>query len=524
MAAETNKQRRFTRSLNFRLVSFISIFLLLAIGLFSYMMTRIEQDELISEVVNGSRRFSEGIKRSTRYAMLQFDREAMHQILEQIGHQENVERVRIYNKEGDIIVSTHRDEVNQRVDMQAEACYGCHAVDKPLEKLPTTRTWRIFGEPGSRRVGIVDPIYNEPDCWNAACHAHPEDKKVLGVLDVIVSAEEVDRMLSSSAWRRGIFTILTIIVVGAVVGYYLFRTVSLPVRRLVAGMRRVAGGDLSHEIPVTGSTELGYLAGSFNKMRGELKETYDKLQGKIEAADEDLKRAYKELQDKQEQLIQSEKLASIGKLAAGVAHEINNPLTGVLTFSHFLRDDLPEDDPKREDVDIIIKETERCRDIVRGLLDYARQTEPQKAVLSINDVIDKTLALLEHQATFRNVEIVRKFGADLPELMVDKDKIRQVLINLLTNAQEAMPEGGTITITTNVSSNGKYIEMEITDTGCGIDDTALPRIFDPFYSTKDLGTGLGLSVIQGIVASHKGTIVAKSKKGEGTTFTIRLPV
>ena len=531
MGDKLSEKRGFIRSLNFRLVLFVSVFLLAAIGLFSYMMTRIEHDELIGEVVNGSRRFSEGVKRSTRYAMLKFDREAMHQILEQVGQQENVERVRIFNKEGDVIISTHLEEIGHRVDKQAEACYGCHEVDKPLEKLPMSRRWRIFDQPGERRVGIVDPIFNEPDCWNAPCHAHPENKKVLGVLDVVVSLKEVDEMLTASAWRRAIFTIATIILVGAVIGYYTYRTVSVPVHRLAKGTKRVASGDLDYRIPVTGATEIAYLAESFNKMGSELKETYDKLQGKVDAADENLKRvneelrqANKELIERQEQLIRSEKLASIGKLAAGVAHEINNPLTGVLTFSHLLLDDAGKDDPRREDLEVIIKETERCRDIVKGLLDYSRQTEPQKISMRINEVIDKTLSLLEHQAAFRNIKIIREYHDDLPYIMIDKDKIQQVLINLLTNAQEAMPEGGSVTITATRMADEKSVEMKFADTGCGIPKDEILKLFDPFYSTKELGTGLGLSITQGIITSHKGTIEVQSEVGTGTTFIIRLPV
>jgi len=527
MAIKAEKQHGLVRSLNFRLVFFVSIFLLAAIGIFSYMMTRLEHDELISEVVSGSRRFSEGIKRSTRYAMLQFDREAMHHILEQVGGQENVERVRIYNKEGDIIVSTHPEEVNQRVDMHEEACYGCHKVDKPLEKLPITRTWRLFGEEGARRVGIVDPIYNEPDCCNAPCHAHPEDKKVLGVLDVIVSATEVDEMLSRSAWRRGIFTFLTIIIVGAVIGYYLYLTVSVPVRRLAAGTMRVAAGDLDYQIPITSATELGNLAESFNQMSHELKETYGKLQGKIEAADEDLKKAYIELQQKQQQLVQAAKMSSLGELAAGVAHEINNPLGTITLYAQMSADQLPKEmSDCNENMEIIIKHATRAAKIVRDLLEFARRGELEVKAVNLNGIFENVLSITNHQAELQQIRVDKELADTLPSVTGDPGKLQQVLVNIVINALQAMPDGGVLKVKSALSADGKMVEIEVSDTGCGIPEEAQKRIFDPFFTTKTTGkgTGLGLSVSHGIIQQHGGIITMASEAGKGTVFKISIPI
>jgi two-component system NtrC family sensor kinase len=509
MKASTDYQRRLTKSLNFRLVFFVCAFLLIAKGLFSFMMTRFERDELIAEVVNGSRRFSEGIKRSTRYAMLKFDREAMHQILEQVGQQENVERVRIFNKEGDIIISTHPEEIGHRVDTQTEACYGCHEVDKPLEKLPMSRRWRIFGKSGERRVGIVDPIYNEPDCWNAPCHVHPEDKKVLGVLDVVVSLKEVDEMLATSTGRRVIFTIIAIIIVGTVISYYLYRTVTLPVRRLLKGTEQVTAGDLDYQIPSTDSTEIGYLAQSFNKMARTLRE-------------------------QQQQVVQQEKLASLGQMAAGIVHEINNPLSGILVYVRLMLKKIKNKSLDPEDAATNLtkmeREVHRCSRIIRNLLDFSRQTTPQLRRVDMAQVIEEALLVLGHQASLQNIEVVKEYAPGAPTVEADFDQMRQVLNNMFTNSMQAMKDGGKITLRLSRAKHGvlpgaeQVLKVQIEDTGCGISPENLNELFTPFFTTKEKGegVGLGLAVVYGIIQRHNGRIEVSSKAGKGTTFAIYL--
>ena len=527
MPDESKYNRGLTKSLNFRLTLFVSLILLAAIGLFSYMMTHLEHDELITEVINGSKRFSEGIKRSTRYAMLKFDREAMHQILEQVGRQEDIERVRILNKEGEVIISTLTEEIGCKVDKQEEACYGCHEVDKPLERLPMSRRWRLFGEPGNRYAGIVDPIYNEPDCYNAACHVHSEERKVLGVLDVIVSLKEVNKILAVSAWRRAVFTLATIVVVGLVIGYYLYRAVSMPVRRLVEGTELIASGNLDYQIPTTSTTELGSLACSFNQMGRQLKETYKKLQGKIEATDKDLKKAYEELQEKQEQLVQAAKLSSLGELAAGVAHEINNPLATITLYAQMIRDELTnEQKDTKEEVDIILKHTTRTAGIVKNLLEFARRTDLETKPININPVLEEALSVTSHQAELQQANVAKELSDGLPKIAGDANKLQQVFVNIIVNALQVMQDGGKLTVRSGITPDNKCVRVSIRDTGPGIPEDVLAKIFEPFFTTKPTGkgTGLGLSVSHGIVRQHDGELEVESEVGKGTEFIITIPI
>jgi two-component system NtrC family sensor kinase len=249
----------------------------------------------------------------------------------------------------------------------------------------------------------------------------------------------------------------------------------------------------------------------------ELEEWADKMEDKVKERTAELKKIHG-------QLFRSEKLASIGKLAAGVAHEINNPLTGVLTNASLLLEDLPDGDPKKEDVNVIVSETIRCREIVKRLLDFARQTKPQKKLTNINSLVDNIVLLVRNQTTFRNINIERKLEDSIPEIMADSDQIQQVIINFILNASDAMPNGGSLVIQSRVMDNKEYVELKFTDSGHGIPEENKNRIFDPFFTTKETGTGLGLSISYGIIEQHGGLIHVESELGKGTTFIVQLPI
>jgi two-component system NtrC family sensor kinase len=260
----------------------------------------------------------------------------------------------------------------------------------------------------------------------------------------------------------------------------------------------VAAGDLATVIPVTASHELGDLARAFNSMT-------------------------QSLADARRQVTQADKLASVGRLAAGVAHEINNPLTGVLTYASFLAKRAETDPETRQDLEVIVRETKRCREIVRGLLDFARQAPPLRRPTDLNVVVRRTLAVLQNQLSLKRVSAVLDLAEDLPQVAADQNQLQQVVLNLVLNAADATGEsGGTIRVTTRGEESS--VELAVEDEGCGIRREHLPHLFEPFFSTKGTGgTGLGLAVIWGIVQGHGGTIDVKSEEGKGARFTVRLP-
>lgn len=335
----------------------------------------------------------------------------------------------------------------------------------------------------------------------------------IGMLAVGVLEEKYDSIRNRAIT---VFAMITLagVIVAAVLGYILGRRLFRPVHRLIEASKEVSQGQLSPEIGPMPKGEIGVLQQTFIEMLESLRE-----RDRRQKADSEIK------------LLQSEKQASIGRLAAGVAHEINNPLTGVLTFTHMLlrRDDLAED--IKEDLNTIAGATERVKEIVKGLLDFSRQTEIKPELTDINALIRKSINLVENQALVKGVMVCFDPEENLPMRTIDVNQMQSVIINILINAIDSMEPGGHIIINTSLTlSTEKYskkgIEISITDTGCGISPEKLDKLFEPFYTTKEVGkgTGLGLSVSYGIVERHGGTIRVKSKVGQGSTFIIWLPL
>lgn len=331
--------------------------------------------------------------------------------------------------------------------------------------------------------------------------------QVIGILYVGILEDKFNQIKKETT----IFFLIIIIIslqIAILLAIYLIQNILNPVKTLVNASNEIAKGNYNINISVDSSDELGYLCKTFNTMVGAIVERDNMLK-----------------EDTQKQILHSEKLASLGKLAAGIAHEINNPLTGVLTYSSILLEELKETEYK-EDLEIIVNETLRCRKIVREILNFARETRIEKESVNLNQIINEILTILEKHVAFQNIGITKDFGDNLPTLNLDINQIKSVINNLALNAADAMTEGGHLSIITRFDESAQSVTIEFTDTGHGIPEENLTKIFDPFFSTKRTGkgTGLGLSVTYGIIKRHNGTITVKSTIGKGTTFTITLPV
>ena len=350
------------------------------------------------------------------------------------------------------------------------------------------------------------------------------DGRIIGILNVGIKEEpflavRTDMMLT--------FLVVAAVGVLVVMGltYLITRSMIHPLEEMVMASDRIAAGDLDQSVNVLSRDEIGHLANSFNKMLSSIKTMKLELEEWGRTLEEKVKTRTEELVAVQSQMAQSEKLASIGRLAAGVAHEINNPLGGVLSFSMRALEDCPENDPVRQNLEIIVKQTLRCRETVKGLLDFARQSSAAVSLVDVNSIVDKTLSLLEKQSIFQDIPIVRKFAPQVPQVLIDPGQLQQVVVNIVLNAVDAMEETGILTAETTSTEQTGEVLIRISDTGKGIPDDVLPFIFEPFFTTKKVGqgTGLGLSIVHGVVSRAGGRIdVATSPKG--TTFTVRLPV
>jgi two-component system NtrC family sensor kinase len=615
------------RKIGLKLTFAVVVTTLLVIGVFAYVNSRSHSDSLLAEVERHAIQISQTVKSSTEYDMLLNQPDRIHQTIRRLGEQESIERIRVMNKAGQITYSSESNEIGKTVDASTESCIRCHAVDPPLARLDMKERTRVFRRPGdsARALGVITPIYNQPSCWTADCHAHPESQTVLGVFDVVMPLAEVERGLRRERVEIVLFAATAVAALSLIMGIFVRRWFAVPVRQFIAATQHVASGDLSRTLDEARADELGTLARSFNHMTRKLSEA-------------------------RLQLVQSDKMASLGRLAAGVAHEINNPLTGVLTYSSLLLKKT-RDPEAQDDLKVVVRETIRCREIVKSLLDFARQSVTRKSEADLNEIVARAAAVVERQLALNHIALAKELHPGLPRAVVDANQIEQVLINLLVNAADAIVgKGGAITIgtaaislspvgvmqvkqavcpkrhelvDTEVRLDGKpairikvrcegyeglmhmdpvygraanrhgfnpvpgkkvqfacpecavslmvegaacprcgspvfaleapprgmvesctaagcgwqrwpeidaagmqdFVEIRVRDTGCGIPAEEVPKIFEPFYSTKGAkGTGLGLAVVWGILDSHNGTINVESEVGKGTTVIVRVPV
>jgi two-component system, NtrC family, sensor kinase len=525
------------RTLKFKVVLYLTIGLSVAMLLFTGIIAVVIHRQILGKVSDHVIQLSEVIAKSTRYAMLQNQPAYVDRIIHDVANQETIERVRILSKDGRITHSTFAPEIGRTIDRNAEACSHCHQSERPLAQVPRNeRTWTFKGPEGQSLLGSMEVIRNEPSCYTAACHHHAQGTSVLGVLDIVYSLDAINRNVRTSTLQIAGLSVAFIALAALAAGAFVHRLVSVPLGDLEGGARRLSTGNLDIPIPVRSGDEFGKLASSFNSMTDALRQSREQLRDWGHTLEQKVENRTQELHRAQAETMRGEKLASVGLLASGVAHELNNPLTGILTFSHLVRQKLPDKSPDADDMDLIIRETKRCAAIIKRLLDFAREKQPEKKFTDINQVIEDTVRIVERPAHLRDIEITMNLDRTLPPIWIDADQIKQVIMNMVVNAQHAVEEKGSIVISTRRSEKPRMTahsaepvpmaQITIADTGCGIPEKNLRRIFDPFFTSKDVGkgTGLGLSVSHGIIEGHGGLIEVQSKVGEGSTFSVFLPL
>ncbi|UCE32596.1 MAG: HAMP domain-containing protein [Burkholderiales bacterium] len=527
----------FRRNLNLRLK--VGLYLILALApvafLLPYLIVEYEKALLQGEIGRQATQSAELIVRSTRFAMLVNEREVAEQIIRDISRQAGIERVRVLNKDGTIVHSKHKDEAGHSVEQEDEPCVRCHETSEPLSRLAQEKRWRIYTDGGGHRLlATMAPIRNESSCSEAECHEHRPTQSVLGVVDVAYSLDEIDETLRSHGLFIFGLSAGIILLVAAGVGLLFQRLIYVPLKDLNTGARKISSGDLEHQLPVRSADEFGRVAQSFNHMSAALKNTMGELRDLVQTLEEKVAERTRELRVAEREIAHGEKLASVGLLASGVAHELNNPLTGVLTFTTLLRKKMPPDSAEAEDLDLVIRETKRCASIIRRLLDFAREKVPTEGFVDLNALIEEVVRFVANPATLQNIEIKTRLAPDLPKVWGDADLIKQVVMNILVNATQAIEGSGNVLVRSRLLAPEAQpqrpdapamVEVSIKDTGCGIPEQNLQRIFDPFFTSKQVGkgTGLGLSVSYGIVKAHGGSIKVESAVGEGSTFRVQLP-
>lgn len=527
------------RSISLRVKISLYLFIVLSAVavLFTLVFVEHREEELQSEISRHVTQISDVIIASTRNAMLVNERDIAGKIIEDVGKQKGIERVRVINKDGTIIHSNRTSEVGYSVEQQDEPCVQCHKTSTPLKQVSDDKRWKVIEMPGGHRVlGTMQAIRNEPSCSSASCHEHSASQSVLGIVDVAYSLDEIDQSRRTHTIHVIGMAAGFILIFATSIGVLLQRFIYVPLKDMDSGANEVAAGRLDQSIPVRSNDEFGRVAASFNHMTEALKASRSEMQDMLHTLESKVTERTRELLAAKAEVAQGEKLASIGVLASGIAHELNNPLTGVLTFTSLMRKKAADGSEDAADLDLVIRETKRCASIIRRLLDFAREKVPVKGFFDLNLVIEDTVRFVERPASLQQIEITTALDPALPQVWGDADLIKQVILNLLVNAQQAIEGKGSIKVASRLypgMASDKpgvdtlpMVEISVTDTGCGIPPANLERIFEPFFTSKEVGkgTGLGLSVSYGIVKAHGGKINVESVVGEGTTFHVLLPI
>jgi two-component system NtrC family sensor kinase len=457
-----------------------------------------------------------------------------------IADKQGIDRIRMFNREGRLMFSTKALETSG-AGVRDEVLRAGHDGPQALASLPAaSRVHYTLSPEGVRTLNMITPIYNERACSNAECHAHPRNVRVVGVLDVALRLDPLEEQAQAMTLQSVASTAVVVVIGAGFVILFTRRFVANPIRELVEGTKAVSALELDRPIEIVHrSQELDELVDSFNAMRVRVKRSVAELNEMAQTLETKVAQRTEELNAAHRKLLQADRLASLGELAASVAHEINNPISGVLNLSMLLERILSSGKlPPGREAEVqkylaqISSETARAGRIVSDLLAFSRRSKPQRAPADLNSLLRSTVGLVQHKLKLVEAETVFDLAENLPALRCDASQMQQVILNLVLNAAEAMQSrpGGRLTVSTRLVSestgNGPRVELRVADTGEGIAPENLPKIFDPFFTTKPegKGVGLGLAVLYGIIKAHDGEVEVTSRRDCGTTFTVTLPL
>jgi len=501
-------------------------------GLLGYTNIRLHRHDLEQVELRQGIGISDFIHDTTQHAMMKNDRRDISEAMQAIGAHEGVDRVRIINHDGRVAFSSDPSDVGTVQQRTATPCVDCHQASGG----PTLqKRFRIFtsDKDGRHRVlGVITPIINRPECSNAACHAHSASQPILGVLDTDLSLRQEDASLANSNLLIVSFLLGGGALIGVLVWLAIRSVLHTPLSSLRTGTEHLADGELGYQIPVDSADELGDLARAFNSMSQQLQAAQREITSWTHTLEHRVEQKTSELQNTQQQMLRVERMIAIGKMSAVVAHEINNPLAGILTYSKLIKKwilrGISSEEQKKEAVeslDLIASESKRCGELLQNLLQFSRSSPINLSLSDLNVIITRTIRLAEHKAEIAGVLLQVDLDRNLPPLHCDAAQIEQVALAMIINAIDAMPHGGNLWVSTR-QLPGEQVELQVRDDGIGIPPEILPHIFDPFTTTKEVGkgVGLGLAVSKGIVERHGGHIEVTSELGVGTTFLIYLPL
>jgi two-component system NtrC family sensor kinase len=529
-----------SRCLGWRLVGVLSASLIILLGASGWLALKLHRQHLYALLEENAIGIGETILSSAHSFMLKNDQGHLTEIFQNVGRRENVLGLRLLDAQGRVRYSSDPREVGETSDIEAPLCRGCHSGEEVRSPATLRDGLQLYSlPPGRSALGLGVPVLNAPECSNAACHVHPPERRVLGMLDLELSTLPLETAMDDARGQMIGFGLVNILIISTILGGLAWRVVHRPLMVLLEGTRHLGGGDLSYRIRNMPSGELGELGDSLNEMSSRLEAAQKELEKWNLKLETKVAEKTRELEQTRDQMVFTEKMASLGKLAAVVAHEINNPLAGVLVYTKLVRRRLgkfqgdgrgSQEGVQIKDLDeklsSIETEVARCGDIVRNLLLFSRHREAERAPADLNSLVKRSLKLVQHQADLGGISTQIELDPELPQVTCEAPQIQQAVLAVIINALEAMPDGGLLSVSTRYDSDRDDVLIEVADTGVGIPEEIQDRVFEPFFSTKSetKGTGLGLSVMYGIIHRHEGRIDFQSTPGKGTTFRLRVPV
>ena len=515
----------------------LSFFLFLAIG---FIFRSVSEDYLGEVIAHYGNNVSSIVEGALYHSMLTNNRSELKNTLDVLNNLQRIEDVNMYDSNDNLVYSAY-NQTNEEHDNPN--CIECHNNLRTLfsETEPTFRIANLDSEctmsssTYSERLLIVrSPIRNEPSCYTAACHAHSEEEKILGSVIIRVPLRDLDNNIATST--RNFFVLASITTILLVILLLLFtrQKVRNPLGEIVRASKAVSGGDISMRVNLekTQLRDMQQVSEAFNEMLDNLQNANRELENWSQQLEYKVQKKSEEISSMQNELIHVERIASLGKLSSSVAHEINNPLSGVLTYTKLVHKQLDKaeldeqvKEPMLRHLSVIEEETKRCGDIVKGLLEFSRKDQHDFKSIRLHKVLKEAFMLMDHQMEMEGINFISDFSAGTDTIRGNENQIKQACIAILLNSTESISDNGEIVLRTR-NPNSEQIIVEISDNGSGINPDDLSHIFEPFFSgkSKASGIGLGLAIVHGIVQSHNGKIEVHSELQKGTTLTLLFPL
>ncbi|NTV83409.1 MAG: HAMP domain-containing protein [Bacteroidales bacterium] len=519
------------------IITILSIILFFSFGL----IFRSVYEQYINTIIrqNGNN-IGSLIKGALYQSMMDNDKKTLQNTLDIINTMPGIKDVNLYDGGDNLVYSSFAPEAEGHIDPNCKNCHEDFSSMFPAKE----KSYKIIDGNSecqmsknsieNRHLLIRTPILNERSCYTSSCHAHAETDEVLGSLIVKIPLEELDAAVKKSSAEFYIFATFTTLLLVSFLIFFTWKAIKKPLNALVNVSDAVAKGDRNSRVEIKPNQleDMRMVSQAFNDMLDNLQAANEELKNWSQQLEYKVQKKSEELGAVQNEIIHVERLASLGKLSSSVAHEINNPLSGILIYTKLIYKQLSNPDlyaSKRESMlqhlKMIESETKRCGDIVKGLLDFSRKDQDDFEPKHLNEILHETYDLMAHPVKIANIAFISDLSAKSDLIYCSPNQVKQACVALIVNATEAISENGEITIRTSNPENDT-IKIEIADNGIGISEEDIPHVFEPFFSTKQdaSGIGLGLPIVHGIIQNHKGKILVKSELGQGTTISIIFPL